>query len=132
MYVAKLVVDQAGLFPKVCSGDANNIYLQFCLCPLQKVLRSSHADYPADICQLSHYCQTKAGLSCGSVYFAFGTSGQRSSRSAFGQIAGNGVNGQYKRIIIFFLFFFFFFSLCHLLFSERECSDQKTYLAKVA
>ena len=71
MYVAKLVVDQAGLFPKVCSGDANNIYLQFCLCPLQKVLRSSHADYPADICQLSHHCQTKAGLRCGSVYFAF-------------------------------------------------------------
>merc|ERR1711954_369038 len=32
----------------------------------------------------------------------------------------------------FFLFFFFFFFLSSLLFSKKECSDQKTYLAKVA
>ena len=57
----------------------------------------------------------------------FGTSVRRSSRSAFGRSTGNDVSGHYKRH--YFLFFFFF--LRRLLFSQKECSDQETYLVKV-
>ena len=63
-----------------------------------------------------------------------GTSVRRFSRSAFGRSTGNDVSGHYKRHYFLFLFFFlfFFFFLRRLLFSQKECSDQKTYFAKVA
>ena len=48
---------------------------------------------------------------------------------------GNDVSGRYKRhyFLFFssFFFFFFFFLLRRLLFTKKECLDQKTYLAKV-
>ena len=60
-----------------------------------------------------------------------GTSVRRSSRSAFGRSTGNDVSGHYKRHYFLFFFLFFSFLLRRLLFSQKECSDQKTYLAKV-
>ena len=61
------------------------------------------------------------------LYF-FGTSVRRSSRSAFGRLTGNDVSGHYKRH--YFLFFSFFF-LRRLIFSQKECSDQKLILRKL-
>ena len=45
-----------------------------------------------------------------------------------GQPTSNVVSGHYKQHLFVFVFSF----LRRLLFSQKECSDQKTYLAKVA
>ena len=47
-----------------------------------------------------------------------GTSVRRSSRSAFGQLTGNDVSGNYKRH--YFLSFFFFFKLRSSSFYKKE------------
>ena len=59
-------------------------------------------------------------------------------RSALQSVAirrstGNEVSGHYfHRYFLLFFFFSFSFFLRRQLFSEKGCSDQKTYLAKVA
>ena len=53
-------------------------------------------------------------------------------RSSFGrQTAGNDVMTQWPLKVPFFSFFSFLFFFRRDLFSQKECSDQKTYLDKV-
>ena len=56
-----------------------------------------------------------------------GTSGRRSSRSAFGRSTGNDVSGHYKRHYFLFFLFFLFSFLRRELFSKKESSDQKPW-----
>ena len=62
-----------------------------------------------------------SGLLSPKLQFDFGTSGQRSSQSAFGRSTSNDVSGHYKRHY-FFLFYFLFSGIY---FSHRRSAQIK-------